>query len=373
MIYLAGQGLFDLSYAAAWNIGRQLALADASFAQLISGFQLQAMGILQLMAERDGRSLFDDVDDPHALAVRKAARQQFARKMAEGLGRRWTEALRSARQGAKAARRDRQWTRGRKCRTHPRELLQRPGVAAAIAAGTGSLLGSIAAWLVELLELENVPFSHLVPDPRMLPTESVRFFYVDAGWLTALAAGALSLGLQNLPSGEIMLAMAPVIGQKVADRLRAITPDGTTLPTFTGMLIRSQLVTDWPTLVVTASSGGIPLTIVRDDTPSPSVRVVAFAGIPDTVSLSQPYHAMQFGVEDGAIVPRAVKKTHGLSIGQLIPDATPVPVQFRGPVLNVSGLAAALATATDAETFGAGDFAMQLVAAPQAQLFVAEE
>jgi hypothetical protein len=68
-----------------------------------------------------------------------------------------------------------------------------------------------------------------------------------------------------------------------------------------------------------------------------------------------------------------VEKTRHLSIGQPIPGATPVPVQFRGPVLNVSGLAAALTAATDAETFGAGDFAIQLVAPPQAQLFAAGE
>src|SRR6185295_16105745 len=34
-IYLAEQGLFDLSYAAAWNVGRALALADAAFAEAV--------------------------------------------------------------------------------------------------------------------------------------------------------------------------------------------------------------------------------------------------------------------------------------------------------------------------------------------------
>ena len=39
MIYLAKQGLFDLSYAAAWNIGRGLGLADASFAQNVGKYR----------------------------------------------------------------------------------------------------------------------------------------------------------------------------------------------------------------------------------------------------------------------------------------------------------------------------------------------
>ena len=53
--------------------------------------------------------------------------------------------------------------------------------------------------------LRPVPFSHLVPDLRMLPTELIRFFYVDQGWIDAAVAGALSLAVHG--SAEFCLAV----------------------------------------------------------------------------------------------------------------------------------------------------------------------
>ena len=51
----------------------------------------------------------------------------------------------------------------------------------------------IVEWLRSLRCLRGVPLGYLVPDTRMLPEESLRFFAVDANWLDALCDGALSL------------------------------------------------------------------------------------------------------------------------------------------------------------------------------------
>ena len=42
--------------------------------------------------------------------------------------------------------------------------------------------------------LYGVPFHYLVPDERMLPPESIRFFYLDPGWIATLIQGATSVG-----------------------------------------------------------------------------------------------------------------------------------------------------------------------------------
>jgi hypothetical protein len=54
------------------------------------------------------------------------------------------------------------------------------------------------AWFDRLIALEGVPFAYLVPDERMLPrgpkVEAIRFFEVDRRWIEALVCGAFSVG-----------------------------------------------------------------------------------------------------------------------------------------------------------------------------------
>ena len=88
--------------------------------------------------------------------------------------------------------------RPRRTKSALRELLARDDVARYIEdfAGGGEM-DAVAQWLAQLALFENVPFDHLVPDPRMLPVESIRFFYVDPGWTGALLDGALAIGIQD--------------------------------------------------------------------------------------------------------------------------------------------------------------------------------
>ena len=53
-------------------------------------------------------------------------------------------------------------------------------------------------WLVGLRLLERVPFHYLVPDARMLPAESVRFFYLDRTWTDRLVDGAMAAGAAGI-------------------------------------------------------------------------------------------------------------------------------------------------------------------------------
>ena len=52
----------------------------------------------------------------------------------------------------------------------------------------------IREWLGYLLLLYGVPFNYLVPEEAMLPPESIRFFYLDPGWMKCLLEGACSVG-----------------------------------------------------------------------------------------------------------------------------------------------------------------------------------
>lgn len=61
---------------------------------------------------------------------------------------------------------------------------------------------SVVTWLAKLRLLYGVPFFYLVPDARMLPPESIRFFQVDENWLDALLDGAFSIGRSTTGDAE---------------------------------------------------------------------------------------------------------------------------------------------------------------------------
>jgi hypothetical protein len=377
MIYLARQGLFDLSYAAAWNIGRNLALADSHFAQTINGYISAAKNSAATLAQRMAMSHFSQVRDPRVLLARDATRKHFAHLMGAGLGRQWTEALAGARRGdlpQPSILRPRPML-VRKNLGHARRLAPRAELTAAIEEQLAESTGTVAQWLANLALFYPVPFSHLVPDPRMLPVESIRFFYVDQGWIDALIAGATSIGIHNSADAVMVTSLHPALrraaNQKMLEsfvrkhRNAVMAGNGASNSVrMTGVLIRSQLVTGWPALVISATSGGVPLNIVRDDSPSPSVRLCLFDGIPDTVNLAEPYQGLQFGVEENGIVPRTILGA-GLTGTQLL-NVAPVPPSgyqgflstycrsASGGVIQVAALAQALQTAVGATPFDSG-------------------
>jgi hypothetical protein len=230
-----------------------------------------------------------------------------------------------------------------------------------------------------------LPFSHMVPDARMLPQESIRFFYVDQGWLDALTAGAMSIGVQSSADAAIQSALKGPLSAAVARKRAARSPrrgpgagadEGSTTP-MTGVLIRSQIVSGWPSLVVSASQGGASLVCARRATLAPDVLLCLFDGIPDAVTIAEPYQGLRFGVEDDGIALRNVSDAG--SIGDQIPDELVPPsggyaaflddYTATTGVVHITSLASALAEALGVSAFGSGDFAIQLVFAPELQAF----
>jgi len=338
-IYSADSGLFDLSYAAAWNYGRARAMADAHFAQGMLGAQQAILGAAATLARRMAMPHLADIDDPRALLAADVTRRRFG-----AMGEQLRGALRSGQRKA-----DRQQMRRH---VHPRELLARPDVQAAIAENVSSSTQPIMNWLGSLVNLVPVPFSHLVPYPAMLPVESIRFFVVDPGWIDALIAGATSIALQGAGS---LAATALIREQFLAT---AVYPAA-------GVLLRSQLVSAWPTLVI-SGTGDANFAVLRDDTLSPGVRLVLFNEVPASVTLGEPYHGIQLGMDvdqSGGNLTVTPRYTSGSNIGMpntSLPGVTPQPPAPGAAfgVFDVSGLASALGTA------GPGDFGMQMIRVP---------
>jgi len=388
MIYLAEQGLFDLSYAAAWNLGRNLALADAVFARNVTLYRNAVAKSFATLAQRSTMRHFVPGTSPSALLSAHATRQRFTGLMAEGLGHGLTRTLSATRlRGQNAILAAGSGTSSRPQRrfaarpkASPRLAVASPAAVAAVSTDLNEIIESVTAWLARLSLLYPVPFSHLVPDSRMLPVESIRFFYLDPAWTDALVAGALSIAMHSSADVTQQVAMMPALRSSInghrARSFRRTRPDAAPNPgnaagnvtaaasngngiAISGVLIRSAVVSGWPNLIVAATVGGAPLNTIRDDCPSSTVRLCLFDGIPDTVTLAEPYQGVLFGVESTGIFPRCV--TAPAFTGSQIANGSAVPPSFRTPaagslggVLQVQSLAAALAPAVGITPFASG-------------------
>jgi len=327
MIFDPGTGVFDQSLAAAWQCGRSLALAGQAYAAALMRLRQQARSKLGQLTVGDA-DLPGGVGPAHpalAALVRAGALQQIA-----------------------IASTGRALPRPRRLRAGPprpapvqrlRALLAAQPARAAL---TDGLAGNqdaaiVAAWLGQLSLLEGIPFHHLVPDARMLPPESIRFGYLDRGWIAALIDGALAIGLgttaessvQDALTGELVAMAAQSALAARATALGLPVPPAPAGGTTAAILIRSALVTGWPGVVVRGTLAGAEVPLLRLDTVQPDVLAAVFAGVPDTVQIEEPHEGLAFGVtEAGQIVTRTVSGSvvsNGTAVVIYNPDAPATP------------------------------------------------
>ncbi len=97
-------------------------------------------------------------------------------------------------------------------------------------------------WFEQLARLRGVPFNDLVPDERMLPHESIRFFIIDRSWVAAMINGAFSIG-----SGTA--AEFATCGKAGTEALAGLPVHRS------GFLLRSEVVSGWPLLEVDGYTG----------------------------------------------------------------------------------------------------------------------
>jgi hypothetical protein len=188
-------------------------------------------------------------------------------------------------------------------------------------------------FLSHLRLLVGVPFDYLVADDRLLPDESIRFFYIDRSWTDRLVDGAIAVGKIGTREQAHHQGHAPAVNQQldVTERvvrtiqrgLQSFTDakegnDKNPVPadTITGFLLRSAAVSGWPQMDVRAyKTNNIPeqfdpadptilplqLKTLRLELLSPGLMIALFQGVPQMVILEEPHHGVQFGVHiDGA-------------------------------------------------------------------------
>ena len=267
------------------------------------------------------------------------------------------------------------------------------------------------SFLAHIRMLVGVPFEYLILDERLLPPESIRFFYVDRSWTDRLVDGALAVGqigsresahyqsrsarlVQLLDQSERMVRSL----QRKADfeSAKAVS-DAEARPAdlVTGFILRSSAVSQWPHMDVRAYDRPIaepyetndPAVIARQlktlriERLAPSVMIALFEREPQMVILEEPHHGVQFGVRhigNHIAVPLRDGRGNQIRVGN---NAVPVTVPMRsrhGDVVRIRALRDALqqqraAHPTAVDQTGSGAFAISVLDPPWRQHFEGTE
>ncbi|MBI3260560.1 MAG: hypothetical protein HYZ54_13965 [Ignavibacteriae bacterium] len=166
----------------------------------------------------------------------------------------------------------------------------------------------VSNFISRLKLLYGIPFNYMVPDERMLPLESLRFFYIDTAWIDALVEGAFSIGSSTSGDGAMGQVLSPLLhtesmlsAPKIRKKLfkKTLLADEPIIPVTnpTGFLLRSQVVAGWPGMEVHGfDSTGKELDILRFEQLSSGVSLCIFNGVVQKVIIQEQPEALHFGV-----------------------------------------------------------------------------
>ncbi|MGV2882473.1 hypothetical protein [Paenibacillus taichungensis] len=111
---------------------------------------------------------------------------------------------------------------------------------------------AVVKWLCKLRLLEGVPVEYLIPHEAMLPTESMKIFYLDKTWLYACIDGAVSLGRIKSAAEDREEEFFKKLLEKIEEDCKDVRPNPKVATSYrnqngvmTGFLLRSQIVTGW--------------------------------------------------------------------------------------------------------------------------------
>lgn len=393
--YQKAYGVFDLSLAAAFQIGRAAAIASTSYGKQLLDLRTAGHRFTDTLLSRLTSDSFraTDIAALSGASVDQELRALLKTGLLSGLREPGSPTPAPAGTASPPE-------------TSPQQALQnllaQPDVQAAMTEAVQDDLVPVARWLGQLLLLKPVPFHHLVPADAMLRPESVRFSYLDPNWLDALLDGALAVGMESSRDTFFHQIVGDVVKEAAYDVLatdRASVAGplgpapqslGTAVP-MTCLLLRSAVVTGWPTLAVrpTGSDGNLMQTL-RMERLSPTVLLCVFSGVPATIEIAEPQEGFRFGVdEQRCAVLRNVlaSNSQSLQVGEQFPGDPKVTVfpdllrDAANRVLNLApgasgGAVETIRTAVEHQpagavgTFGPADLALQLVDAPESVSFV---
>lgn len=180
-------------------------------------------------------------------------------------------------------------------------------------------LHAICDSISELLLLKDLPFAYIIPDEKLLPPESIRFFYLDENWLKAFTDGAISIGrvcdIDAFIDGKYFEFIVNTAIKRLAkSRFKTMHPNHRTKlsaretsgKSKTGFLLRSELVSKWKGIEIFGYNDNTQLEILRMVSITNEIIICIFDDELSKVVISEPKTALRFGTSDnkGVIILR---------------------------------------------------------------------
>ncbi|MDX2361885.1 MAG: hypothetical protein QNK23_13835 [Crocinitomicaceae bacterium] len=321
--YNAFTGLFDVSYGSAWQLGQLLALQNQSFS-------------VQLYNWKKKYSTDEII----------AAEQEVIDEKLKGIDA-FGEVLEQKR---------------------------------ALLAETPELPKTITGWLSELSLLKGVPFNYLVPDSKLLPIESLRFFTLDLNWIDHLIDGAFSIGRSTVDElkqdakyvnsfcDEAKKLKTSFRRQKA--ELKNYASDG---ETYTGFILRSAVVAGWPGIEANGYSdteGTAEIPKLRMEHLNNDTLICIFDGDVKMVALHEPPEALHGGLEGTAPnLTTTLREVNGNNPGHQFLDSTAaIPLRNDEQTVKVSEAATSILDALNAPPldenvtkFTSAEYALEMI------------
>ena len=247
----------------------------------------------------------------------------------------------------------------------------------------------VTDWLAKLRLLYGVPFEYLVPDTRLLPMESIRFFHIDENWINTMVDGAVSIGRVNRNDLAHDRQTAEELKRKSCRNLVNIRRrlqkkpdiDAGSTGAKTGFILRSVVVEGWPGLEIKAfpsETGDSPCQPLRLERLAKDVMLGIFDGTVNRLELREPAEAMHFGADlEEGVFSKTLRST-----GVKLPLGTQLEVRvdkvpFRtsdSRTVDVTRLVSDIKSKLDkagelGPEFSAAEFALEMIESAQEGVF----
>ncbi|KAM7190138.1 hypothetical protein V8F20_009868 [Naviculisporaceae sp. PSN 640] len=313
-------GIMDISYSTAWQLGRTLALADRTFTVALARLrrQIQEAGVeVAKREEMERKTRFrTKLSTIQSLATSMNLLEKLPTSdalLTSEVSNRWkAKTAPQVNISFKALSND-------KGDTDREELQRQLNIAAEEISASlqnpkipydefnsprSTDWMTVLKWVLDKMYLADVPANYLISDPSHLPLETIRFFEIDRNWTDSLIDGALSLA-NHLERDDDMVrrALQHALGRYLKTPSPGLEGHLPPVPLY-GFLIRSELITAFPDMVVTTQP-------TLKDTPRPvlirqvlletNVMLCLFDRVPTkgsfkSVTLGQPPHQPCFSV-----------------------------------------------------------------------------
>jgi hypothetical protein len=278
LIYDPDTGYYDVSYAAAWQLGQLLALKNKAYSKALY-FWKQRMGI-------QSRKLLERQILKESLPVVPASGSNFNATESALLPDFAVIGEQLDQVGTQKDGKEEQEV------IQSQESLQDVLRQAVPTESTGPInrndedYRTIQTFLNRLRSTQGIPYNYLVAHTEMLPPESIRFFLLDPNWINALVDGACSIG-DFLPQEEsLKRTLKPNAGE-------------TSGTVYSGFLLRSSMISIWPGVEVRVQGmGSGELLPVRFERLAEDMIICIVPQIISSVEFRQPPEGLHFGIKE---------------------------------------------------------------------------